>query len=146
VVAGVEAERWVLVRLPSFGRFLRRDELTAEAIRLTRQLRRLLPDDGEVAGLLALMLLTEARRAARMRADGTLVPLEEQDRSRWNQELIQEGLVIVVDALSRTQVGPYQLQAAIAAVHAEAVRGGGQAHRRAPPPTRRSRRPARNGG
>jgi predicted RNA polymerase sigma factor len=123
VVAGVEAETWVLVRQPSFGRFLRRDELTAEAIRLTRQLRRLLPDDGEVAGSLALMLLTEARRAARMRADGTLVPLEEQDRSRWNQELIQEGLVIVVDALSRTQVGPYQLQAAIVAVHAEAARG-----------------------
>jgi predicted RNA polymerase sigma factor len=69
------------------------------------------------------MLLTEARRAARMRADGTLVPLEEQDRSRWNQELIQEGLLIVVDALSRTQAGPYQLQAAIVAVHAEAARG-----------------------
>jgi RNA polymerase sigma factor (sigma-70 family) len=105
----------------SFGRFLRRDELTAEAIRLSRELRRLLPDDGEVAGLLALMLLTEARRAARMRADGTLVPLEEQDRSRWNQELIREGLVLVTDALSRTQLGPYQLQAAIAAVHAEAA-------------------------
>jgi predicted RNA polymerase sigma factor len=93
----------------SFGRFLQRDELTAEAIRLIRQLRRLLPDDGEVAGLLALMLLTEARRAARIRADGTLVPLEEQDRSRWNQELIQEGFALVTDALSRTQLGPYQL-------------------------------------
>jgi RNA polymerase sigma factor (sigma-70 family) len=106
----------------SFGRFLQRDELTAEAIRLTRQLRRLLPDEGEVAGLLALMLLTEARRAARTRPDGTLVPLEEQDRSRWNQELIQEGLALITNALSRTQLGPYQLQAAIAAVHAEAAR------------------------
>jgi RNA polymerase sigma factor (sigma-70 family) len=106
----------------SFGRFLQRDELTAQAIRLSRQLRRLLPDDGEVAGLLALMLLTEARRAARTRPDGTLVPLEEQDRSRWNQELIQEGLALVTDALSRTQLGPYRLQAAIAAVHAEAAR------------------------
>jgi RNA polymerase sigma factor (sigma-70 family) len=105
----------------SFGRFLRRDELTAEAIRLSRQLRRLLPDDGEVAGLLALMLLTEARRKARTRPDGTLVPLEEQDRSRWNQDLIQEGLALITDALSRTQLGPYQLQAAIAAVHAEAA-------------------------
>jgi RNA polymerase sigma factor (sigma-70 family) len=105
----------------SFGRFLRRDELTAEAIRLGRQLRRLLPDDGEVAGLLALMLLTEARRKARTRPDGTLVPLQEQDRSRWNQELIQEGLALITDALSRTQLGPYQLQAAIAAVHAEAA-------------------------
>jgi predicted RNA polymerase sigma factor len=106
----------------SFGRFLRRDELTAEAIRLSRQLRRLLPDDGEVAGLLALMLRTEARRKARTRPDGTVVPLEEQDRSRWNQELIQQGLALITDALSRTQLGPYQLQAAIAAVHAEAAR------------------------
>ena len=106
----------------SFGRFLQRGELTAEAIRLTRELRRLLPDDGEVAGLLALMLLTEARRAARTRPDGTLVPLDEQDRTRWDQELIQEGLALVTDALSRTRLGPYQLQAAIAAIHAEAPR------------------------
>jgi predicted RNA polymerase sigma factor len=105
----------------SFGRFLRRDELTAEAIRLSRELRRLLPDDGEVAGLLALMLLTDARRKARTRPDGTLVPLEEQDRSLWNQQLIQEGLALITEALSRTQLGPYQLQAAIAAVHAEAA-------------------------
>jgi predicted RNA polymerase sigma factor len=75
-----------------------------------------------VTGLLALMLLTEARRAARSRPDGSLVPLAEQDRSLWNQELIQEGLAIVTDALSRTALGPYQLQAAIAAVHAEAAR------------------------
>ncbi len=106
----------------SSGAELQRGELTSEAIRLTRELRRLLPDDGEVAGLLALMLLTEARRAARSRPDGSLVPLAEQDRSRWNQELIQEGLTLVTDALSTTEPGPYQLQAAIAAVHAEAVR------------------------
>jgi RNA polymerase sigma factor (sigma-70 family) len=90
----------------SSGRDLQRGDLTAEAIRLTRQLRRLLPKDGEVAGLLALMLLTEARRAARTRPDGTLVPLTEQDRSRWNQELIQEGLALVTDALSQTALGP----------------------------------------
>jgi RNA polymerase sigma factor (sigma-70 family) len=104
------------------GPDLQRSELTTEAIRLTREVRRLLPDDGEVAGLLALMLLTEARRAARTRADGSLVPLAEQDRDRWNQELIREGLALITDALSRTPLGPYQLQAAIAAVHAEAAR------------------------
>jgi RNA polymerase sigma factor (sigma-70 family) len=105
----------------SSGPDLQRGELTAEAIRLAREVRRLLPDDGEVAGLLALMLLTDARRAARSRADGSLVPLTEQDRSRWNRELIQEGLALVTDSLSRTPLGPYQLQAAIAAVHAEAT-------------------------
>jgi RNA polymerase sigma factor (sigma-70 family) len=104
------------------GSELQRGELTAEAIRLTRALRRLLPEDGEVAGLLALMLLTESRRAARTRDDGSLVPLAEQDRRRWNEELIREGLALVTDSLSRTAVGPYQLQAAIAAVHAEAAR------------------------
>jgi RNA polymerase sigma factor (sigma-70 family) len=104
------------------GPDLQRGELTAEAIRLTRELRRLLPLDGEVAGLLALMLLTEARRAARTRSDGSLVPLAEQDRRRWDQELIQEGLALVRDALSQRALGPYQLQAAIAAVHAEAAR------------------------
>jgi predicted RNA polymerase sigma factor len=103
------------------GSELQRGELTAEAIRLTRELRRLIPEDGEVAGLLALMLLTESRRAARSRDDGSLVPLAEQDRSRWNEELIHEGLALVTDSLSRTAVGPYQLQAAIAAVHAEAA-------------------------
>jgi RNA polymerase sigma factor (sigma-70 family) len=105
----------------SSGPELQRGELTAEAIRLTRELRRLLPEDGEVAGLLALMLLTEARRTARTRPDGSLVPLAEQDRSRWNQELVQEGLTLVTDALTQTALGPYQLQAAIAAVHAEAA-------------------------
>jgi RNA polymerase sigma factor (sigma-70 family) len=103
------------------GPELQRGELTAEAIRLTREVRRLLPGDGEVAGLLALMLLTEARRAARSRPDGSLVPLEEQDRTRWNQELIEEGLALITDALSHTALGPYQLQAAIAAVHGEAA-------------------------
>jgi RNA polymerase sigma factor (sigma-70 family) len=103
------------------GPDLQRSELTAEAIRLTRELRRLLPKDGEVAGLLALMLLTQARQAARSGPDGSLVPLAEQDRGRWNQELIQEGLALVTDALSRTALGPYQLQAAIAAVHSEAA-------------------------
>jgi predicted RNA polymerase sigma factor len=85
-------------------------------------LHRLLPDDGEVAGLLALMLLTEARRAARTRPDGSLVQLAEQDRTRWDQDLIREGTSLVSDALTRTRLGPYQLQAAIAAVHDEAAR------------------------
>jgi RNA polymerase sigma factor (sigma-70 family) len=104
------------------GPELQRADLTAEAIRLTRELRRLLPKDGEVAGLLALMLLTDARRAARSRPDGSLIPLAEQDRSRWNQDFIDEGVVLVTGALSRTPLGPFQLQAAIAAVHAEAAR------------------------
>jgi RNA polymerase sigma factor (sigma-70 family) len=104
------------------GPDLHRSELTGEAIRLAREVHRLLPDDGEVAGLLALMLLTDARRPARTRADGSLVPLAEQDRGRWNQRSIQEGVGLVTDALSGTPVGPYQLQAAIAAVHAEATR------------------------
>jgi RNA polymerase sigma factor (sigma-70 family) len=98
-----------------------RPELTAEAIRLTRVVHRLLPDDGEVAGLLALMLLTEARRPARTRPDGSLVPLAEQDRGRWNRDLIDEGIALVTDALARARLGPYQLQAAIAALHAEAA-------------------------
>jgi RNA polymerase sigma factor (sigma-70 family) len=106
----------------SSGPELGRGELTREAIRLARKLRRLLPDDGEVAGLLALMLLTEARRPARTRRDGSLVPLAEQDRGLWDQDLIAEGRGLVTDALSRTPVGPYQLQAAIGAVHADAAR------------------------
>jgi RNA polymerase sigma factor (sigma-70 family) len=104
----------------SAGQRLLRGELTLEAIRLTRTIHELLPDDGEVAGLLALMLLTEARRGARTRPDGSLVPLAEQDRSRWDQALIREGVALVTDALSNTPLGPYQLQAAIAAVHDEA--------------------------
>jgi RNA polymerase sigma factor (sigma-70 family) len=104
------------------GAALQRRELTAEAIRLTREVRRLLPDDGEAAGLLALMLLTDARRLARTRTDGSLVRLDEQDRGLWDQNCIAEGLALVTDALSAGAVGPYQLQAAIAAVHAEAAR------------------------
>ncbi|MGC9667947.1 RNA polymerase sigma factor [Planosporangium sp. 12N6] len=95
-------------------------QLSDEAIRLTRWLRRLLPDDAEVTGLLALMLLTDARRTARTRPDGSLVPLSEQDRTRWDSGRIAEGVTLVSEALSRGEVGPYQLQAAIAAVHAEA--------------------------
>ena len=106
----------------SSGAALHRVELTAEAIRLTRLLRRALPGDGEVAGLLALMLLTDARRPARTLADGTLVPLEEQDRTRWDTSMIAEGTLLITVTLARAPIGPYQLQAAIAAVHAEAGR------------------------
>jgi predicted RNA polymerase sigma factor len=104
------------------GPDLQRADLTREAIRLTRQLRRLLPEDGEVAGLLALMLLTDARRPARTRPDGGLVPLAEQDRSRWDAGAIREGVALVERTLASARLGPYQLQAAIAAVHAEAAR------------------------
>jgi RNA polymerase sigma-70 factor, ECF subfamily len=94
--------------------------LCAEAIRLARLLATLLPDEPEVAGLLALLLLTESRRASRTRPDGSLVPLGEQDRTRWDRALIQEGQAIVRRCLRRDQPGPYQLQAAINAVHADA--------------------------
>ena len=104
----------------SSGERLHRVELTAEAIRLARALHGRLPGDGEVAGLLALMLLTDARRPARTRPDGALVPLAEQDRGRWDRAAIAEGVDLVSAALTRTAVGPYQLQAAIAAVHDEA--------------------------
>ncbi len=100
-----------------------RPELTAEAIRLTRAVHRSLPEDAEVAGLLALMLLTEARRPARTTSDGSLVPLAEQDRSLWRPDLIEEGTGLVTGALAIGPLGPYQLQAAIAAVHAEARDG-----------------------
>ncbi len=102
------------------GPNLERRELTGEAIRLTRALHHLLPDDGEVAGLLALMLLTDARSPARTRPDGALVPLAEQDWGLWDQGSIREGVTLVTDALSQGPMGPYQLQAAIAAVHDEA--------------------------
>ena len=102
------------------GTDLQRVELTTEAIRLTREVHRLMPDDGEVAGLLALMLLTDARRATRTSPDGALVPLEEQDRSRWNQKRIKEGVALISETLARSEPGPYQLQAAIAAIHDEA--------------------------
>jgi RNA polymerase sigma-70 factor, ECF subfamily len=95
--------------------------LCAEAVRLARILVSLLPDEPEVAGLLALLLLTESRRASRTRPDGSMVLLGEQDRTRWDQALIQEGQAIVRWCLRRNQPGPYQLQAAINAVHADAV-------------------------
>ena len=106
----------------SAGPSLQRTDLSNEAIRLARAVHALLPDDGEVAGLLALMLLTDARRAARTGPHGELIPLDEQDRARWDQELIAEGVALVSAALSRGAPGPYQLQAAIAAVHDEAAR------------------------
>jgi len=93
--------------------------ITAEAIRITRMLHAARPDHGEVAGLLALMVLTEARRPARTDADGRLVPLADQDRSRWDAGLIAEGAALLARSLPHTRVGPYQLQAAIAAVHDE---------------------------
>jgi predicted RNA polymerase sigma factor len=102
------------------GPRLQRADLAAEAIRLARMLHRLLSDDGEVAGLLALMLLTDARRPARTGPDGALIPMDEQDRSRWNAAYIAEGVALVTSALPRGTTGPYQLQAAIAAVHDEA--------------------------
>ncbi|MFF4607859.1 RNA polymerase sigma factor [Streptomyces sp. NPDC001339] len=101
------------------GPDLQRVELAAEAIRLAREVHRLLPDDGEAAGLLALMLLTDARRGTRS-ADGVLVPLAEQDRSLWDRARIEEGVALVSGALSKGPPGPYLLQATIAAVHAEA--------------------------
>jgi RNA polymerase sigma-70 factor, ECF subfamily len=104
-------------------RLVRRD-LCAEAIRLARVLRELLPDEPENLGLLALMLLQDSRREARMNAEGELVTLEEQDRSRWDEREIEEGLHLVETALSLGRVGNYQLQAAIAAIHAEANAAG----------------------
>ena len=103
------------------GAYVARGDLSAEAIRLTRMVHRLLPDDPEVDGLLALMLLSEARRPARTGPDGELVPLAEQNRSSWNRELIAEGVALISGALPKRAVGEYQLQAAIAAVHDEAA-------------------------
>jgi predicted RNA polymerase sigma factor len=105
----------------SAGAELHRTDLSNEALRLTRMLQRLVPDDAEVLGLLALMLLTDARRAARTGPEGELVPLDQQDRSRWDKDAIAEGVALVTAALSRGSVGPYQLQSAIAAVHDEAA-------------------------
>lgn len=104
------------------GPRLQRPELAAEAIRLTRSLCALLPDDSEVAGLLALMLLTDARRAARTGPDDELIPLDRQDRSLWDRAGIAEGTALLERALARGTVGVYQLQAAIAALHDEAAR------------------------
>jgi predicted RNA polymerase sigma factor len=102
------------------GPDLLREDLTREAIRLARIVHRDLPHDGEVAGLLALMLLTEARAEARVTELGELVPLAEQDRDRWDRAAIAEGVDLVTRALADSPLGPYQIQAAIAAVHDEA--------------------------
>jgi RNA polymerase sigma factor (sigma-70 family) len=104
----------------SSGPELMRVDLSEEALRLVRMLHRLVPDDGEVMGLLALMRLTDARREARTGPAGELIPLDEQDRGRWDRAAIAEGVALVTAALSRGSVGAYQLQAAIAAVHDEA--------------------------
>jgi len=104
----------------SSGPDLARTDLSGEAIRLARGVHAALPDDPEVTGLLALMLLTDARRPARAGADGELVPLDEQDRGRWDRGLIAEGVALITGALRRGQVGEYQLQAAVAAVHDQA--------------------------
>jgi predicted RNA polymerase sigma factor len=104
----------------SSGPQLNRADLTSEAIRLARMLHQLVPEEGEAAALLALMLLTDARRAARSTADGWIVPLDEQRRDLWNTEQIHEGVALLTQTLGTVAVGPYQMQAAIAAVHDEA--------------------------
>jgi RNA polymerase sigma-70 factor (ECF subfamily) len=108
----------------SSGDRLVREDLCAEAIRLGRLLAELMPDEPEALGLLALMLLVDARRAARTTPDGQLVPLAEQDRSRWDRDLIAEGQALVRRCLRRNEPGPYQLQAAINAVHGDAPAAG----------------------
>lgn len=105
----------------SIGPNLQRSDLSSEAIRLTRAVHTLRPDDGEVEGLLALMLLTDARRLARTGPDGDLIPLEEQDRRLWDQSAIVEGVSLVTAALSRGSVGPYQVQAAVGALYDQAT-------------------------
>jgi RNA polymerase sigma-70 factor (ECF subfamily) len=107
--------------LPSHGEAPLRPELSSEAIRLTRLLHSLMPDEPDVMGLLALMLLNDSRRDARFSPDGDLIILEEQDRTRWNQAQIAEGRGLVERALRMRRLGAYQLQAAIAAVHADAA-------------------------
>jgi len=106
----------------SIGLHLQRRDLANEAIRLTHAVHHLLPNDGEVAGLLALMILTDARRLARTGPEGELIPLDKQDRTLWDQKAISEGVALVSQTLSRGSIGSYQLQAAIAAVHDEAAR------------------------
>jgi RNA polymerase sigma factor (sigma-70 family) len=105
----------------SSGPTLRRSDLTAEAIRLTRLAGRLLPDDGELSGLLALMLLTDARRRARTAADGSVVPLDQQDRSLWDKAQVGEAVDLLARTVGHVALGPYQVQAAIAALHDEAA-------------------------
>jgi RNA polymerase sigma factor (sigma-70 family) len=106
----------------SVGPYLRRADLSHEAIRLMRIVRALQPDDTEVAGLLALMLLTDARRLARTDTEGELITLAQQDRSLWDKQQIDEGIALLSSTLPKGSIGPYQLQAAIAAVHDEATR------------------------
>lgn len=106
----------------SIGSQLQRLDLAREAIRLTRCVKALLPDYAEVAGLLALMLLTDARRAARTGPDEELIPLTKQDRSLWDRSEVTEGIALLTAALGKGSAGPYQLQAAVAAVHDEALR------------------------
>jgi len=106
----------------SAGAQLQRTDLSHEAMRLTRILHELQPDDTEVSGLLALMLLTDARRKARSTPDGDLIPLSEQDRTLWDKGQISEGVALISASLPKGSIGPYQLQAAIAAVHDEAAR------------------------
>ena len=124
----------------SSGSSLQRVELSAEALRLARQLHAAAPDDGEVAGLLALMLLTDARRPARTTPDGNLVPLAEQDRSRWDPAMIAEGTALLEATLPVAPLGPYQLQAAIAAVHDTAPTRGGDRLAADPRPVRAAHR------
>jgi RNA polymerase sigma factor (sigma-70 family) len=109
----------------SGGSELQRGDLTTEAIRLTRMLHRLVPDEAEVAGLLALMLLIDARRDARTDEDGMIVPLAEQRRDQWDGRLIAEGVALLGKSLGTAAIGPYQVQAAIAAVHDEAATAEG---------------------
>jgi RNA polymerase sigma factor (sigma-70 family) len=109
----------------STGRELHRAELSEEAIRLTRMVQRLLPDDGEVTGLLALMLLIDGRRPARTNAEGELIPLAEQDRALWDRARIAEGVALINGAVGKGRVGEYQLQAAIAALHDQAPQADG---------------------
>jgi predicted RNA polymerase sigma factor len=106
----------------SGGASLHRADLSDEAIRLARAVHALLPGETEVAGLLALMLLTDARRAARTDASGSIVPLPKQDRALWHRAMIDEGLALVAATLPKGRIGPYQIQAAIAALHDEAAR------------------------
>ena len=106
----------------SVGPALRRGDLSHEAMRLTRIVHDLQPQDTEVAGLLALMLLTDARRLARTSAAGELMPLAQQDRALWDRQQIAEGIALITATLPKRSVGPYQVQAAIAAVHDEAAR------------------------
>ncbi|WP_280250758.1 RNA polymerase sigma factor, partial [Nocardia abscessus] len=105
----------------SSGQALQRTDLSDEAIRLTRAVHRLLPEDTEVAGLLALMLLTDSRRAARTGAHGELIPLAEQNRARWDRALITEGTTLITGTMAHGLRGPYQIQAAVAVLHAQAA-------------------------